>query len=84
MGQYTSHIGQEYYPICWSCRHNRRLLAMMLIGYGQLLAALGAARSQHAASVLSGHALAETMLVHAATIVGLKCSFHRSIYCLYY
>jgi hypothetical protein len=47
-----------------------------LVGYGQLLATLGTARSQHAATVLGGHTLAETMLVHATAIVGLKCSFH--------
>ena len=52
------------------------LLSVMLVRYGQLLAALCTARSQDAAAILGGHALAETMLVHAATIVRLKCSFH--------
>ena len=52
------------------------LLSVMLVRYSQLLAALGATRSQHAATVLGGHTLAETMLVHAAAIVRLKCSFH--------
>ena len=55
---------------------------MVLVRNGELLAALGTARSQHAAAVLRGHALAETMLVHAAAIVGLKCSFHCFILCL--
>ena len=50
---------------------------MMLVADGQLLAAFGAAAGQHAAAVLRGHALAEAMLVHAAAVVGLKCSFHR-------
>ena len=52
------------------------LLSVILVRYGQLLAALCTARSQDAAAILGGHALAETMLVHAATVVGLKCSFH--------
>ena len=56
------------------------LLAMAFVADGQLLATLGAAAGQHAAAVLRGHALAEAMLVHAAAIVRLKCSFHRSIF----
>lgn len=52
------------------------LLTVILVRNGQLLTALGAARSQHATTILCSHALTETMLVHAATIVGLKCSFH--------
>ncbi len=55
------------------------LLSVILVRYGQLLAALCTARSQDAAAIpaiLCGHALAETMLVYAATIVRLKCSFH--------
>jgi hypothetical protein len=50
-----------------------------LVGNGQLLAALGAAAGQHAASILRGHALTEAMLVHTAAIVGLECSFHCAI-----
>jgi hypothetical protein len=49
---------------------------MTLVRYSQLLAALGAARSQYATAILGCHALAETMLVHAAAIVWLECSFH--------
>jgi hypothetical protein len=52
------------------------LLSVIFVRHGQLLATFSAARSQNATAVLSGHALAETMLVHAATIVRLKCSFH--------
>ena len=52
------------------------LLAVTLVGYGQLLTSLGAARSQHPTSVLRSHALAEAMLVHAAAVVRLKRSFH--------
>ena len=57
----------------------RKFLSVVLVGNGQLLATLGAASSQDATAILGGHALAETMLVHAAAIVGLKCSFHRYI-----
>ena len=58
---------------------------MVLVRYCQLLAAMSAARSQHAATILCSHALAEAMLVYAATIVRLKCSFHCLIliYLLY-
>jgi hypothetical protein len=52
------------------------LLSVVFVRYGQLLAALCTAGSQDAAAILGGHALAETMLVYAATIVRLKCSFH--------
>ena len=52
------------------------LLSVILVRYGQLLAAVCTTGSQNSAAVLGGHALAETMLVHAATIVRLKCSFH--------
>ena len=51
---------------------NYGLFSVVLIRYCQLLAAFGAARSQHATTILRCHALAETMLVHAATVVGLK------------
>ena len=33
-------------------------------------------RSKYAATVLSCHASAETVLVHATAVVWLKCSFH--------
>ena len=57
------------------------LLSVILVRYGQLLAALSAARSQYATAILRCHALAEAMLVHAAAIVRLKCSFHCLIVC---
>jgi len=47
-----------------------------LVRNGQLLATLGTTGGQDATAILRGHALAETMLVHAAAIVGLECSFH--------
>ena len=53
-----------------------KLLSVVLVRNGQLLTALGAAGSQHTTAILSCHALTEAMLVHAATVVGLKCSFH--------
>ena len=56
-----------------SCRD---LLSVVLVADSKLLTALGAARSKYAAAVLGGHTLAETMLVHAAAVVRLKCSFH--------
>ena len=61
------------------------LFSVVLVRYCQLLAAMSAARSQHAATILCSHALAEAMLVYAATIVRLKCSFHCLIliYLLY-
>ena len=35
-----------------------------------------AAHCEHSATVLGGHALTETVLVIALSVVGLKCSFH--------
>ena len=52
------------------------LFSVVLVRYSQLLAAMSAARSQYAATILCSHSLAEAMLVHATTIVRLKCSFH--------
>ena len=48
----------------------------MLIRHSQLLAAFGTTGSQNAAAILGGHPLTETVLVHSAAIVRLKCSFH--------
>lgn len=56
-----------------------QLFAVMLIGNGQLLAALGTAGSQYAATVGGGHSLTETMLVAPSAVVGLECSFHRYV-----
>jgi hypothetical protein len=52
---------------------------VILVRYGKLLAALGAARCQHAAAVLGSHSLTEAVLVDATAIVRLKCSFHRVV-----
>ena len=52
------------------------ILAVALVGNGELLAALSATCGQHATAVLRCHSLTETVLVIAATVVGLKCSFH--------
>ena len=49
---------------------------MVLVRYSELLAAMGTTGSQYTTAILGGHALAEAMLVHAATVVRLKCSFH--------
>ena len=51
----------------------------MLVRNGQLLATFRTAGSQYTTTILCCHTLAETMLVHAAAIVGLKCSFHCCI-----
>ena len=49
---------------------------MMFVRYCELLAALSATRSQYTAAISSCHSLTETVLVVAATVVWLKCSFH--------
>ncbi len=61
--------GESSYP-------GKSILAVTLVGNGELLAALCTTCSQHATAVLSSHSLTETVLVIAATVVGLKCSFH--------
>ena len=71
---------KEDAPCCFSTRRHHKgasgLLTVILVGDSQLLAAMGATGSQHATAILCGHSLAETVLVHTATVVGLKCSFH--------
>lgn len=62
----------------------QRLLTVILVGNGQLLAAMSAARSQHTTTILSGHSLTEAMLVHTTTIVGLECSFHFVVILIVY
>ena len=49
---------------------------MVLVRNGELLAAMGATGSQYTTAILGGHSLTEAMLVLAATVVRLKCSFH--------
>ena len=56
---------------------NGRLLAVVLVRNGQLLATLGTTRCQYTTTIGSGHSLTETVLVNAATVVGLECSFHN-------
>ena len=73
--------GAPFASFCFSLlSRNVQLFAVVLVGNGQLLAAVCAAGSEDSASVLCGHALAESMLVHAATVVRLKCSFHLLIF----
>lgn len=57
---------------------------MVLVRNSELLTAVSTTGSQHAATILGSHSLAETMLVHATTVVRLKCSFHLDIYLNYY
>jgi len=68
-------------PLCFGliCR----LFAVTLVGYGELLAAFGAAGSENATTVCGSHALTETMLVVPFAIVRLECSFHDCILFLF-
>ena len=52
-------------------------LPAVLVGDGELLAAVTTAGGEHAAAVGGSHAGAEAVLVHALAVGGLKCSFHR-------
>ena len=49
---------------------------MVLVRNSEFLTAVCTAGSKYATTILGLHTLTETMLVHAATIVWLKCSFH--------
>ena len=49
---------------------------MLFVRNGQLFATLSATACQYTATIGSGHSLTETVLVVAATVVRLKCSFH--------
>lgn len=60
------------------------LLTVVLIRDGQLLAAMLTTAGEHATAVLRCHTLTETVLVHAAAVVGLKCSFHCCSFILIY
>ena len=53
---------------------------MLLVRNGQLLAALGATACQYTTTIGSGHSLTETVLVCAATVRGLECSFHSYVF----
>lgn len=52
---------------------------MYLIRNSELLTSFCATHSQYAATVFSGHALAEAVLVVSFPVVGLKSSFHDFI-----
>ena len=52
---------------------------MLLVRNGQLLATLCAAACQYTTTIGSGHSLTETVLVCAATVRGLECSFHSYV-----
>jgi len=59
------------------------LLAVVLVRNCQFFTSLGTACGEHATAVLRCHSLTETMLVHAAAVVRLKCSFHCSLSLLF-
>ena len=63
-----------------SAQFCKLLLAVNFVRYSQLLATFGAAACQYSATVLGSHSLTETVLVVAATVVGLECSFHFLIF----
>ena len=52
------------------------LLAGDMVGNGEGGAAFGAATGEYLAAVFGGHSFAESVLVDATAIRGLKCSFH--------
>lgn len=62
---------------------NLCLLAMPLVRNGQLLATLGAAACQYTTTIGSSHSLTETVLVSAAAVRGLECSFHSYVLFLF-
>ena len=61
----------------------RELLAVTLVGNGELLTTLRTTGSQHAAAISGGHTFTETVLVLSSAIVGLKCTFHNAIFLLF-
>lgn len=56
------------------------LLAVTLVGDGELLTTFGTTGSEHAAAISGGHTFTETVLVLSSAVVGLKCSFHNAIF----
>ena len=58
----------------------RELLAVTLVGDGQLLTTFRTTGSQHAAAISGGHTFTETVLVLSPAVVGLKCTFHNAIF----
>ena len=79
MGQKKQKKQEKALPLPAFFSKDLRLLSVMLIRYGQLLAALGTTRCEHAAAVLGGHSLTETVLVDSPAIVWLECSFHLDL-----
>lgn len=55
---------------------NNCLFAVIFVRNSEFLTTFCPARCKHATAILCCHTLTETMLVHATTIVRLKCSFH--------
>ena len=49
---------------------------MVLVRNSEFLTAVCTAGSKYATTILGLHTLTETMLVHAAAVVWLECSFH--------
>ena len=60
--------------ICQECVCG--LLPVSFVGNGELLATFCTTAGQDATAISGCHSLTETVLVVAATVVGLKCSFH--------
>ena len=56
------------------------LFTVTLIRNCQLFATVLTTVSQNATTILGCHSLTETVLVHTTAIVGLKCSFHCSLF----
>ena len=54
-----------------------RRLPAVLVGDAELLAGVATAGAENAAAVSAGHTGAETVLVHALALGGLKCPFHN-------
>lgn len=68
-----------------SRKRNRRLLSVILVRNGELLATFSTTGSQNAAAILRCHSLTEAVLVHATAVVGLECSFHCELsFIVYY
>lgn len=55
-------------------------LPAVLVGDGELLAAVTTTGGEHAAAVGGSHAGAEAVLVHALASGRLKCSFHIALF----
>lgn len=56
------------------------LHAVVLVRNSELLSSLGAACSQHSASIGCSHSFTESVLVLSLSVRGLECSFHLFIF----